>query len=497
MPEQRGTFAAAVAAFGRALRRKAAGTDDAPPGPRIQREADVAPGLLYARGFILCSPERAPAAVAGWSRWNVGKWELRVDPRVPVDHAYAGGREIWIVGDAFHPRASVFKDVARWALDGDLLDHLDGLAGRFLLICRSGPRVEIYHDAMGSRSVFYADGVAASHSGLAAEVTGAGLSTWVLPFITSRAYLKRDVKYLPGLDSPYAGISQLTPNTSLEFGQGEVRRYWPRGPIARTTPEQALEALVEHLRALGRYFVSNGIRPIVGLSAGRDSRGVLAALAGLQPKVFTFVRSSSDSAGNPADQRAASQLADVAGLELEVICLSVPPRLDDASSAFAVTFRQNTGFVRGNNSGWVEHYAGGAFENDLFVRGFGGEVMRGFYPAVTEANPRSLARLYDLNAGSNMARDAFERFMRVSEWDSAGQSGYPPNEALYWEHRMGIWGASALSESDMAFRSIPGYNSRDLFTSFMGLPPEQDRRLLFEAAAAMLAPQLSQVAYES
>ena len=89
----------------------------------------MVPGLLYARGFILCSPERAPAAVAGWSRWNVGKWELRVDPRVPVDHASAGGREIWIVGDAFHPRASVFKDVARWALDGDLLDHLDGLAG--------------------------------------------------------------------------------------------------------------------------------------------------------------------------------------------------------------------------------------------------------------------------------------------------------------------------------------------------------------------------------
>ncbi|WP_157680955.1 hypothetical protein BGP89_13915 [Luteimonas sp. JM171] len=495
MSEPRGPLATAIRALGRAVMQK---TPEAPgPGAAasVQYEGEASE-LLYSRGFILCRPERAPASVASWNRWRVGDWELRVDPRVPLDHAAAGGREVWIVGDAFHSRASVFTDVARWAMGVDSLDLLEGLAGRFLLISRTGSKVELFHDAMGSRSVFYANGVVASHSALVAEVTGAGLQPWVLPFITSRGYIKRDVKYLPGLDSPFSGVAQLTPNTSLDIGAAQVRRYWPRSSIREATREQALDALLEQLRGLRQYFIAKELRPIIGLSAGRDSRGVLAALHDLQPRIFTFVRSSSDRAGNPADTRAARELADVLGLELEVIRLHSPPPLDGASTAFSVAFRHNTGYVRGNGSGWVEHYVGGSYQNELFVRGFGGEVMRGFYPKTAEANPKSLSNLYDVNAGSNMTREAFERFMRISNWSRIVGTGYQPQEALYWEHRMGVWGASALSESDMAFRGIPGYNGRDLFSSFMGLPSSIDRRSIFEAAVSALAPELGAIAYD-
>lgn len=497
MSERHRTFSETLVAVRRALKRTAVELKNPAAGARINYKDSVAPEFLYARGFILCKPGCAPATVAGWRRWVAGKWELRVDPRVPVDHAEVGEREIWIIGDAFHVGSSVFKNVARWALEGDLLANLDDLAGRYLLVSRTKGKLEVFHDAMGSRSVFYGEGVVASHSALAAEVTGAGLRPWILPFITSRGYIKRDVKYLPGLESPFSGISQLTPNTSLDVSEGKVRRYWPRSSIAQTTPEQALDALVEHLRALGRYFDASGLRPIIGLSAGRDSRGVLAALDRQHPRIFTFVRSSSDSAGNPADTRAARALAEVAGLDLEVIRLDSPPSLDAASSPFAVTFRHNTGYVRGNGSGWVEHYAGSSAENELFVRGFGGEVMRGFYPKVAAATPKSLANLYDVNAGSNMTREAFGNFMQVSGWGGLDGTGYQPHEALYWEHRMGIWGSSALAESDMAFRSIPGYNSRQLFEFFLGLPAAVDRRNIFETAIMSMEPALAVIPYSS
>src|SRR5690606_37960693 len=144
--------------------------------------------------------------------------------------------------------------------------------------------------------------------------------------------------------------------------------------------------------------------PIVGLSGGRDSRGVFAALLPLQPRLFTFVRSADAQSAHSGDSRTARHLASKMDRSIEIIKVPAPPHLDTALTQFAVTFRQNTGYVRGNNSSWVEHYASLPPTDHVFVRGFGGEVMRGFYPEVREANPQSLSHLYDVNAGSRMSR---------------------------------------------------------------------------------------------
>lgn len=499
MSEQSGKFGDALTALGRAAVQKVAGALGAARDARVEYRGAESAELVYARGFILCQKGGAPQTVSGWSRWDLGEWLLHVDPRVPVEHAAAGAREAWIVGDAFHPADGVFKDVAQWVLEGDLLENLDGIAGRFLLVYRNGTRIEVYHDAMGSRSVFYGEGVVASHAGLAAEVTGNGLRTWVIPFITSRSYLQRDVKYLPGLDSPFEGVTQLTPNCRLVLGKNVVERYWPRGPQGATDPKTALTLLVGHLQGLKNYFRENGISPLIGLSAGRDSRGVFAALAALQPRIFTFVRSRKGDSSNSEDSRAARSLAAETRLNLEIIKLVAPAPLDDASSSFAVTFRQNTGYVRGNgnSAGWVEHFADSSLGNHIFVRGFGGEVMRGFYPEIQEPTPEALSNLYDLNAGSRMSRDAFARFIEIAGWHPNNLFDYKLCDLFYWEHRMGIWGASALSEFDMAARSMPGYNSRELFMAFMGLPVEVDRKELFERAVKELSPALGEVPYSN
>lgn len=495
MPEKRKAITSTLLSLGRAAASKAAGVLQL--GPLIEHSRNACSDLLYARGFLLCRGEDAPDTVAQWRTWSVADWCLRTDPRVPVDHATSGDREVWIVGDAFHPGRHIFTDMAQHVLEGDLLVALDGMAGRFLLVHRNGSRIEIYHDAMGARSVFYGNGVVASHAALAAEILGSGLRDWVIPFITSRGYLQRDVKYLPGLDAPFVGVRQLTPNTRLVLPQGNVERYWPRAGIVASDPDQALTCLLEHLRGLQQYLAENSLAPIVGLSAGRDSRGVFAALVPLRPRLFTFVRSEGAQSSNSADSRTACQLAGQVGLDIEIIKIPAPPQLDTASTDFAVTFRHNTGYVRGNNSSWVEHYAGLSPTGDVFVRGFGGEVMRGFYPQLHNANPQSLAHLYDVNAGSRMSREAFAQFIKVAGWEKEALFGYDQAGMFYWEHRMGTWGAIALSESDMAFRGLPGYNSRDLFRVFMSLPASIDRRTIFEIAVVELRPELGRIAYTS
>ncbi|MEN1925982.1 hypothetical protein [Luteimonas qiangzhengi] len=465
-----------------------------PSGANVAASATARDGV-YARGFLLSRTGKSLETLSDWPRWNIADWQLWVDPRVPVNRARDGGREVWIVGDAFHPSGHVFREVAEWILKGDLEHKLDGLAGRFLLIHLDGTRLEIYHDALGARSVFYGTNVVASHSSLAAEVTRARLRDWVLPFITSRAYLKRDVKYLPGLDSPFEGILQLTPNCKLLPDRMSVQRYWPRAARVVTTPDTALEALIVHLEGLKEYFLQNGLRPVMGLTGGTDSRGVLAALGDLGPKMFTIVRSRDGQSVDSPDSRTARALAECTGLDLHIVKAAAPAPLDNASSSFAKAFRRNTGEVRGANAGWLEHCIDLDAADHLFVRGFGGEVMRGFYRHIEDFDAPALAHLYGVQPNSRMTIDAFERFARTAEWSEIQGTGYRADEMIYWEHRMGVWGASALTEADMVFRSMPGYNSRALYATFLGLPGEVDRRALFHLAISRMAPHLDDVPY--
>jgi len=466
----------------------------------VQQPVDALEQLVYARGFLLTRAGAPPAPVATWAAMPVGEYTLYVDPRVPVQKATKGRRSAWLVGDAFDPVDGIYQGMADHLIGGDLLQRLDQAAGRFVLFVQDGERLEVYHDAMGSRSVFHVDGdVVASHAALAAHVVGMPLREWILPFITSSNYTKRDVKYLPGLESPFEKVVQLTPNTRLVLPTGKVERYWPREPREAATPEQAVAALVRHLEGLRTYLQSNGLRPTLGVSAGRDSRAALAALKDLDPYVFTFVRSAKGQGENSKDSRTAKDLTSRCGLTLDIVKLTAPPPLDETATPFAAAFRRNTGYIRGSNARWVECLAErGDLADSVFVRGFGGEVMRVFYRQITEVTPKQLAAAYDVNAGSCYSRDAFERFIARAAWTQKALRGYSLDDIFYWEHRMGIWGASAMSEADMAFRSMPAYNTRSLFSIFMGLPSEaRDTSELFEAATERLAPEIGGLPYDS
>src|SRR5690606_22650294 len=100
MSEIRRTFASVLARIGRGAAART--IEMLNRGPRVEHLRGVDPNILYARGFLLCAHGSAPKVLAKWKVWDVGGRALHVDPRVPVDHAACGDREVWVVGDAFH-----------------------------------------------------------------------------------------------------------------------------------------------------------------------------------------------------------------------------------------------------------------------------------------------------------------------------------------------------------------------------------------------------------
>src|SRR5690606_11003920 len=128
--------------------------------------------------------------------------------------------------------------------------------------------------------------------------------------------------------------TQLTPNCSLHLPGQRVQRYWPRTPLEATARDFAERTLAVHLAGLKEYLAHNGISPILGLSAGRDSRGVLAGVADLHPKLFTFVRSANGKSDVSKDSKTAGLLGVALGLDLEIVPILAPAPLDQATSPF-------------------------------------------------------------------------------------------------------------------------------------------------------------------
>lgn len=470
----------------------------------------MATDLNFRNGFLLhAQGEQGIALPPGWRHHVLEDLVLWAHPDTNLHVSVNSAVPVAFIGEAFDPEGGVFStmDIVEAIQDrvgnrDDFLDYLDRLAGRFSLAVRHDGSWNIYHDAIGSRSVFYHRDrrIAASHVELIAEPLRLRMADYFIPFITSRNYHLRDVKYLPGALTPYDEILQLTPNTFLSLGGMKTSRYWPRKPVVHHADmDAATRELERHMTGLSRYFTANGLRPLLGLTGGTDSRGLFAALKNHSPRVFSWVRSKEGDQLASQDSRAAEKIAKVYGLDVDIWPLR-SARLNDADDDIGQAFRRSTSYYRGITALWLSPLGelGGDYGKSVFVRGFGGEILRGFYQegasAIQQATPEKLSRAYDVNAGSDITRKAFAGFMAASEFSEARLLGRDPSDMFYWEHRMGTWGSVTMSEADIAVRSLVGYNSRNLFDSFLGLDfPQRKTRGSFHEVVRRLAPEIAAI----
>jgi hypothetical protein len=469
--------------------------------------------LSYRRGFLLTrgAPGHDVAELRDWHQRRLGRHRLLTHPDTLVATRRARGTHVALLGIAFDPESphltpdEVLDAVLR-ALPDESAFHalLDRLAGRFRLLVATSGTVRVWHDAMGSASVFYREGggSCASHADLLARVHRLPLRDVVIPYITTPNYRRRDVKYLPGLISPYEEVLQLTPNTRLDVGSGSVTRYWPREPLRPTTPAEAGAALEQHLRGIAAWFVANGRSPVLGLTGGSDSRGLLVACADLEPTLFTYARSEDGTDLSTPDVATATALAQIVGRPLHTLGVPTKVSLNDVSSPLDAAYRRGAGGVRGIGAAWLGPAAEQLplEEDPVFVRGFGGEVLRGFYQthrtASSHVSANQLARTYDVNAGSAPTRAAFEHFIHTTDAKAPVELGYDPNDVLYWEHRMGVWGSAAMSENDLVFTSTIGYSSRNLYEAFLGLDFEtRHSRTVVHETYRRMHPELGEHPY--
>ena len=132
------------------------------------------------------------------------------------------------------------------------------------------------------RSLFYAHtaGVIGSHAYLVARASKSDLNQRRL--VTQYGY--------PGNFTPYPGVRTLTANLVYNLSNHQVARYWPTAQIPKREVKEAAAEVLERATNVLRHATAGGRPHSLALTAGLDSRTLLAAVinAGLAPKTYTY-----------------------------------------------------------------------------------------------------------------------------------------------------------------------------------------------------------------
>ncbi len=294
--------------------------------------------LLFRRQFIL--GPRFIDWLPSWAKVRVaGSLCLTAHPDLDVRHVAEGAASITLLGyilDPTRPRADntqitshLLHALTARARFEDLLALTHVLAGRWILIVSDGQRVKVVNDACGYRQVVYTDPAlcaeawCASQPGLIAEVLGLQTDPEAVEFIRlyeatgAQGWSGREY-WWPGDTSAYREVKHLVPNHYLDLATGSQHRFWPDRPIGRLSFDVAVR---DNARLLRGTVNSAATRfPLaLGITAGKDTRLLLAACRNIGGRLFCFTSTNWDLTEESADVAVPAKLLSRLGLKHHVI----------------------------------------------------------------------------------------------------------------------------------------------------------------------------------
>lgn len=431
--------------------------------------------LAYRYGFLCHHNEEAVGKPPEWqaTRIDVQDFVIWADLQARTETTSRSEGDIVVVGDAY-THSGVHLGTRLKDLDwSDPWPGIDDLGGRFAILFISGSSIRVANDAFGARTLFYSPGrrAIASHACLLADALGAERSESVKAFLASPEFKSRTVGYLPGDLTIYENVFALIPNNYWDGAK--AHRYWPRVARRPTQKEEFLTAACSYFDAF-TSFMKSRYTPVFGITGGVDSRAGFAPFRG-EFRAMTWTHPIKDE-----EKPIITQIVDK--LSLNHVYIEPKENKPDSPIAAAAVIaggrvRRGRTYVEGMEMQYRDI-------NGAFVRGYGGEILRGFpvyqrrknvftNTAMTYTYSTSMRNCEKGKDYLAFCHAAFDGYMQRANYAGLENFGYKAWDLFYWEHRMGTWGASVLSETDPGIYSLVAFNSRPLYEVALGLPDEE------------------------
>ena len=451
--------------------------------------------IRFRRQFLVTD---APIeALPDWRVIATGRYYVYSHPDLTVTSVAGAGRSVVLLGDVYD---SVDPERTNEETASDLLAESNTLPsflsrlrrcfGTYAVLLDAPQHSIVLTDARGLREVYFRTAgpgmtcgsqphlVARCARPPAAEAADAELVT----FASNELWDSRWV----GDATRFEGVRHLLPNHYLDLRSRVAVRYWPTGPVPQHDLDAAVRETSTRLQA-SLDAITRRHSTAMAVTAGTDSRVLLAAGREVLNRIHLFVNDHHLGRNNP-DIRVPQEILSSLGVPFRIY--DVPDGVDEGfRSAFKEsTFLASERLLPSIYNVFFEH-----FGHKVLILGVS-EIGRTFYghPPAKLTGHRMAYKL-----GYPASRYAIRECERIRPalQAAAAASGVDALALLYWEQRLGNWGATRNSESNVAVEKVDPFNSRLLYELFQGVDPKfrsyrHNPCVLFREVIRTLWPEL-------
>jgi hypothetical protein len=404
----------------------------------------------------------------------VGNYFLYTHKDLIVTSAEQADTRIILLGDLFDYRSpekgnqDILKDIIHLEFDA-ILDAIDRYTGRYVIIYHKSDKISLLHDPIAARKIYYCSSLGdvwiASQSHLLAEVLGFAKSTnpEIQDYYRSKAFASLSNANI-GDTTYYDEIKQLMPNHFLDVNEFKIIRYWPRERIERRPLKEVTQEFAEIIKGYMESII-NRYEVMLPVTAGKDSRILMAAAKRFKEKIYYYVNKSENMTDKDSDISVPMRLFSNENLGFHVLDPS-----NEVDKDFSEIYFYNNKFASKEYLPIIYNYNKN-FGNRVNLPGNNPAAGLEYYKRKRVI--KSGARLAHLNGVSSYsyAEDYYNKW--IDERMELFQTfNIEMITLFYWEERLANWGTQIQLDKDIAQEDVNPFNSRDLVVLILSVNPK-------------------------
>lgn len=433
--------------------------------------------LLFRRQFILSTNQNF--LFKEWNNINLdNQVYLSAHPDLEVTKSSSSiisGILLGFILDPFHPTKTnqqiLDHIVSQSTSFADILNKTEHLSGRWAFIYKGKEGINIFHDPCGQRQVYYYENKKDTLCGSDPAILNHFVklekdnSPDLQEFINSPRFKKRENAWI-GDGTIFTGVKHLMPNHYLNFKNLKTVRFWPNIALGKIELEEGIDLSVEILKGTLKA-ANNRYKLALAVTAGWDSRVLLAASKEIQNDVTYFVNISRKEDKNIPDARIPSLLFKQLGIPFKVqVCdMNIDPEFEKALKNNLIMSRTDLPKTKHIYKSYL------SFSNMLSINGNASEIAKLITrpPFPIKLNGDQVSNMpYFGYKGLKYVASQFDNW--IDEIKSVcNDCNVDIFDMLYWEQRMGNWGAQYPAEQDIAIEQLSPYNNRLLLKTMLSV----------------------------